>query len=184
MIQLQHLCGARPQEVVAIRPCEVLTDGDVWLYQPRSHKTGTWTAARSSCSGRRRQAVLRPWLDRDPESYCFVPAETSAWHYRRLRRRTPAPDQAENGEAEGAQAEPGAEVHPAQLSHGGAAGLPPGGHPGLVAAAAAAHAGHDDPPGVRVGSREGRTGHADTKITEIYAERDLELAMRIMREIG
>ena len=27
-------------------------------------------------------------------------------------------------------------------------------------------------------------GHADTKITEIYAERDLELAMQIMREIG
>ena len=33
------------------------------------------------------QAVLRPWLDRNPESYCFVPAETSAWHYWRLRRR-------------------------------------------------------------------------------------------------
>ena len=31
--------------------------------------------------------ILGPWLDRDPESYCFVPAETSAWHYRRLRRR-------------------------------------------------------------------------------------------------
>jgi hypothetical protein len=27
-------------------------------------------------------------------------------------------------------------------------------------------------------------GHADTKITEIYAERDLGLAMRVMREIG
>jgi integrase len=27
-------------------------------------------------------------------------------------------------------------------------------------------------------------GHTDTKITEIDAERDLELAMRIMREIG
>jgi integrase len=27
-------------------------------------------------------------------------------------------------------------------------------------------------------------GHTDTKITEIYAERDLELASRIMREIG
>ena len=39
MIQLQHLCGARPQEVTTIRPCEVETDGDVWLYQPRSHKT-------------------------------------------------------------------------------------------------------------------------------------------------
>jgi integrase len=27
-------------------------------------------------------------------------------------------------------------------------------------------------------------GHTDTKITEIYAERDIELASRIMREIG
>jgi hypothetical protein len=39
MVQLQHLCGARPQEVVAIRPCEVDTSGDVSLYQPRSHRT-------------------------------------------------------------------------------------------------------------------------------------------------
>jgi hypothetical protein len=27
-------------------------------------------------------------------------------------------------------------------------------------------------------------GHADAKITEIYAERDSELPMRVMREIG
>ncbi|CAN5677012.1 hypothetical protein BH23PLA1_BH23PLA1_36200 [soil metagenome] len=27
-------------------------------------------------------------------------------------------------------------------------------------------------------------GHTDTKITEIYAERDLGLAMRVMGEIG
>jgi hypothetical protein len=27
-------------------------------------------------------------------------------------------------------------------------------------------------------------GHTDTKITEIYAERDLELASKVMREIG
>jgi hypothetical protein len=27
-------------------------------------------------------------------------------------------------------------------------------------------------------------GHADTKITEIYAERDLGLAARVMREVG
>jgi hypothetical protein len=27
-------------------------------------------------------------------------------------------------------------------------------------------------------------GHTETRITEIYAERDLELAARIMREIG
>jgi hypothetical protein len=27
-------------------------------------------------------------------------------------------------------------------------------------------------------------GHSDTKITEIYAERDLELAQSVIREIG
>jgi integrase len=35
MIQLQHLCGARPKEVVSIRPSEVDTSGGVWLYRPR-----------------------------------------------------------------------------------------------------------------------------------------------------
>ena len=46
----------------------------------------------------------------------------------------------------------------AQLPHGRAAGLPAGGHPGLVAAAAAAHAGHADPPGVRAGGGQGGAG--------------------------
>jgi integrase len=27
-------------------------------------------------------------------------------------------------------------------------------------------------------------GHADTKVTEIYAQRDLELAQKVMRQIG
>ena len=39
MAKLQDLTGTRPHEVVACRPCEVDTSGDVWLYQPRSHKT-------------------------------------------------------------------------------------------------------------------------------------------------
>jgi hypothetical protein len=39
----------------------------------------------------------------------------------------------------------------------------------------------------RVYGREGAKallGHADTRIAEIYAERDIQLASRIMREIG
>ena len=184
MIQIQHLTGARPQEVVAIRPCEVLADGDVWLYQPRSHKTAHLDRGKVIVLGPKAQAVLRPWLDRDPESYCFVPAETSAWHYRRLRRRTPAPDQAENGEPRVLKLSPGLRYtrhsyrtavqracrragipawSPRQLRHTRATLIRQA--YGLEAAKAV-------------------LGHADTKITEIYAERDLELAMRIMREIG
>lgn len=87
MFQLQDLTGARPQEVVTIRPCEVDTSGDVWHYQPRSHKTAHLDGGKVIVLGPRTQEVLRPWLDRDPETYCFVPAETSAWNYTRLRRR-------------------------------------------------------------------------------------------------
>jgi hypothetical protein len=78
MIQLQHLCGARPQEVITIRPCEVIPEGDVWLYQPRSHRTAHLDRGKVIVLGPKAQEVLRPWLNRDPESYCFVPAETSA----------------------------------------------------------------------------------------------------------
>jgi len=38
MVQLQDLTVARPQEVVANRPCEVDTSSDVWLSQPKNDK--------------------------------------------------------------------------------------------------------------------------------------------------
>jgi integrase len=91
MIQLQHLCGARPQEVVTIRPCEVETGGDVWLYQPRHHKMEHFDRRKVIMLGPRAQEVLRPWLEREAQSYCVVPAEVSAWHYQRTRIR-PSPE--------------------------------------------------------------------------------------------
>jgi integrase len=90
MIQLQHLCGSRPQEVVSIRPCEIIIEGDVWLYQPRSHKTEHFDRDKVIVLWPKAQAILRPWLDRDPETYCFVPAEVTAWQRRRSRRRQPS----------------------------------------------------------------------------------------------
>jgi integrase len=184
MIQLQHLSGARPQGVMAIRPCEVITDGDVWLYQPRSNKTARLDRGKVIVLGPRAQEVLRTWLDRDPDSDCFVPAETSAWNYRRLRRREPSGDRPRDGEAGASKLAPGQRYtrhsyrtavqwacrragisiwSPRQLRHTRA--MLTRQACGLEAAKAV-------------------LGHADTKITEIYAERDLELAMRIMREIG
>ncbi|HEV3167524.1 MAG TPA: recombinase XerD, partial [Isosphaeraceae bacterium] len=65
MVQLQHLCGARPQEVIAIRPCEVITGGNLWLYQPRSHKTAHLDRGKVIVLGPKAQEVLRPWLNRD-----------------------------------------------------------------------------------------------------------------------
>jgi hypothetical protein len=70
IVQLQHLCGARPREVVAIRPCEVAIDRDVWLYQPRSHKTAHLNRGKVIVLGPRTREGLRPC--------CFI-AYHRAW---------------------------------------------------------------------------------------------------------
>ena len=135
--------------------------------------------------GPRAQEVLRPWLDRDPESYCFVPAETSAWHYRRLRRREPsAAARSEEGEPRVLKLGPGLRYtrHSYRVAVQRAcrrAGIP---------AWSPRQLRHTRATLIRqaygLEAAKAVLGHADTKITEIYAERDLELAMRIMREIG
>jgi integrase len=183
MIQLQHLCGARPQEVVSIRPGEVDTSGEVWLYQPRHHKTEHFDRRKVIMLGPRAQEVLRPWLERGTEAYCFVPAEASAWHYRRTRKRPPKAS-AEEGDSRPLRLRPGQKYtrhsyrvavqrackragiqawSPRQLRHARATAIRE--TFGLEAAKAV-------------------LGHTDTKITEIYAERDLELARKVMSEIG
>jgi len=86
MVQLQHLCETRPQEVDLIRPCEVDTGGEIWLYQPRRYKTEHFGRWKVIMLGPRAQKVFRPWLEPVPEACCSVPAGITAWQYDRSRR--------------------------------------------------------------------------------------------------
>jgi integrase len=183
MVQLQHACGARPQEVTAIRPCEVDTSGELWLYQPRSHKTAHLDREKVIVLGPRAQEVLRPWLDRDPEAYCFVPAEATAWYRRRVRRRE-LPELQPQGEVPAPKLAPGRRYtrHSYRVAVQRAcrrAGLP---------AWSPRQLRHTRATLIRqaygLEAAKAVLGHADTKITETYAKRDLELAMQIMGEIG
>ncbi|MBI4716595.1 MAG: hypothetical protein HY763_02230 [Planctomycetes bacterium] len=91
MIQLQRLTGMRPGEVLAMRLCEIDRTADPWSYGPSSHKTEHHGKARVVFLGPRAQAVLRPFMNRDPEAYLFNPREAVEEHHlaRRLNRRTP-----------------------------------------------------------------------------------------------
>jgi integrase len=75
MVRLQRLTGCRPEEVCLIRPCDVDASGAVWAYRPQSHKTMHHGRERVIFIGPRGQDVLRPYLLRDKQSYCFSPAE-------------------------------------------------------------------------------------------------------------
>jgi integrase len=62
MIKLQRLTGARPGEVVLLRPCDVDRNDPVWIYRPHRHKTQYRSREREIFLGPKAQAVLRPWL--------------------------------------------------------------------------------------------------------------------------
>ncbi len=87
MGQFLHLKCARSQEIIAIRPGEVETRCKLWPCHPLSHNAENLDRARVVVLNPKAQEVLCPCLDRDPESHCFVPAETSVWDDRRLRLR-------------------------------------------------------------------------------------------------
>lgn len=92
MVRLQLLTGMRPDEVCAVRPCDVsITTNGVWEYRPESHKTEHHGKERSVFIGQEGQELLRPYLNRDPDSYCFSPIESEAERNakRRANRKSP-----------------------------------------------------------------------------------------------
>ena len=78
MVRFQRLTGARPGEVCSLRPSSLDRSGNVWVYRPDHHKTEHHGRERIIFIGPKAQDVLRPYLLRDAETYCFSPAESEA----------------------------------------------------------------------------------------------------------
>ena len=76
MVRFQRLTGARPGEVCSIRPCDIDRTKKIWVYQPDSHKTEHHEKGRIVPLGPRAQKILLPYLLRHAESYCFSPTES------------------------------------------------------------------------------------------------------------
>ena len=91
MVRLQRLTGMRPDEVCRLRPCEVDRTGEVWTFTPSHHKTAHRGRKRTIFIGPQGQEILTPFLLRDAESFCFVPAEVAAkqLELRHAKRKTP-----------------------------------------------------------------------------------------------
>ncbi|HWA99288.1 MAG TPA: site-specific integrase [Pirellulales bacterium] len=78
MVRLQRLTGARPDEICRLRPCDIDRSGDVWVYTPPSHKTAHRGHKRRIFIGPKGQEILRQYLLRPGEAFCFSPAESEA----------------------------------------------------------------------------------------------------------
>jgi site-specific recombinase XerD len=73
MVQLQRLTGMRPAEVCQIRPCDITRKDDMWLYSPYQHKTQHHGKTRTIVLGAKARELLNPFMDGEPELFCFNP---------------------------------------------------------------------------------------------------------------
>jgi integrase len=199
MVEVQRLTGMRPGELVIMRPCDVLKDVFevngvmVWVYYPGSdeehgrHKNAWRGHGKAIAIGPRAQAVLAPFLDRDPQAYCFSPAESRAEHVasRKAARKSPlTPSQLTRKPKRAPKRKPGVRYTVSSYGHAVAkacarAGVGPWSPHRLRHAAATlieSKYGLDDARAV--------LGHNDPQVTLRYTQRNMQKAAEIAAEMG
>lgn len=90
-VQIQLLTGMRPSEVLQMKPKDIDRSGEVWHYYPERHKNLYRGHERVVPIGPIGQKILRPFLLRNEDSYCFSPAESEKYRReeRTKNRKTP-----------------------------------------------------------------------------------------------
>lgn len=186
MVRFQRFTGCRPGEVCILRPRDVNRSGEIWRYVPASHKMEHRDRQRVIFIGPKAQAVLAPYLLRDATNYCFSPEDTDRLRKAKLRakRKTPVqPSQADRSKSNPKRT-PGKRYN--KRSYGYAirrackkASVECWGPNRLRHAAATVIRS-------QFGLEAAQTvlGHAKADTSQIYAERDMALAAKVMGEVG
>lgn len=91
MIQVQWLTGMRPCELVKMRACDIDTTGEIWIYEPHDHKNRWRGHSRLIPLGPRVQRLIKPYFKLSTQAYLFSPKEAEAERNRKRRaeRRSP-----------------------------------------------------------------------------------------------
>ena len=188
MIQVQHLMGARPQDVVQMREQDIDQSGNLWVYRPRSYKTEHHQTSSNDHNrvlfiGQRCQQLLAPYISAAQGGSLFSPKRSEALRRspdrlqialptientaRKLSSRGPQDEYTVTSYRRAIQRaceKAGISVwSPNQLRHTRLTEIRR--QFGLEASRVVA-------------------GHGEVTTTQIYAEQDQELAKKVMREIG
>jgi integrase len=190
MIELQRLTGMRPGEACIVRACDLDTSGDVWLYRPETHKAAWRNKPRVIALGPRAQTVVKEFLTTRTEDYLFSPRRARDERHaalRAARKSKVQPSQAARGKARTRsrpQRPPGERYSPSSYQHAIARACEkadvPHWHPNQLR--------HSHATEVRrqfgLEAAQVALGHSKADVTQIYAERDQALALRIAAEVG
>ena len=80
--------GCRPGELCAIKPSMVERSEAVWEIHLGKHKTAYRGKQRTIYVGPKGQVILTPYLDRNPDMFCFRPKDSER-RRRTQHRKTP-----------------------------------------------------------------------------------------------
>jgi integrase len=92
MARLQLITGMRPGEVTIMRTCDIDQSSSPWLYRPSHHKTEHHQHERIVFLGPQCQEIVRPFLKPDePNEFLFCPVDAESERRKRLHacRKTP-----------------------------------------------------------------------------------------------
>lgn len=88
MLQLQRLGGLRPVEVRHLTPADVDTTGELWVYRPAEHKMSHLGVLKAIPLPPSARAVLEPWLaGKKPGEIVFSPSAAREEMYAERRSR-------------------------------------------------------------------------------------------------
>jgi integrase len=187
MVQVQRLTGMRPGEVVIMRLCDIDRSSNVWQYRPESHKTEHHDKERVVFLGPQAQAVIQPFLFRDPGAFLFSPKDAMSdfRDTQRKHRKTKVQPSQQDRRKSKPRKGPG-DHYTVTGSYGHAVATAcrkvgvPHWHPNQLR--------HSKGTAVRrhygIEAAQVTLGQANAQVTQIYAERDMALAARVAGETG
>jgi integrase len=196
MIEVQRLCGCRPQDIVQLRAIDIDMTGPVWEYRPQRYKTEHHNAnsdpdrERVIFFGPKAQVLLKPHLTLNVTDFLFSPKRAEAERraeQRRNRKTKLWPSHVKHqerrrGKRPRAALRDGYDVASYRRAIRRAclkAGIPIWFPLQLRYAS-----------GTTIRKKYGLEasqavlGHAELGVTQVYAELDHEAARRVMSEIG
>ena len=182
IIKIQLLTGARPGEIVRLRPVDLDTSGTVWSARLNEHKTAHHGKERVIQIGPQAQAIIRPFLqNRAIHEPLFSPREAESYRHATAKnhRHASQPSNARRTDRTIGEAYTTASYRKAIHRGCDKAGIPRWSPNRLRHTAA-----------TRIRAEFGLEaaqvilGHSSADVTQVYAERNMALAIEVVASIG
>lgn len=188
MVRLQRLTGTRPGEVCSLRPCDVDRSADVWVYTPSEHKTEHHEKERVIAIGPKAQVLLEPYLERRSNSFCFSPAESEERRRAKAAAARTTPLSCGNRRGTNRRKTPKRTPRDRYFTDSYRRAIHRACDTLKIEKWAPNRLRHTSATEIRrefgIEAAQVVCGHESAEVTQIYAERDLELAKKVARAVG